>query len=477
MNRLGNPQSNPNTASKLQRQPPKTKAFDLHHEEAFSKPAAHNPNKRQRISNSSSASNGSATPVIDLVDESRDNRRHGSPPTNRSGQSQSQAAQHRKDSFGNKGVEEYRTVEDWVNPRRRPTRQSMIGQNSGGGGSNRFLSKDAQGKKRSVVRLDESNDREDPDDPIVSDSDEFPQNQPVTDSSPQVIVGPYKGTAFLNVKVNRYPKASMKETGHTSRFFNPAQDREQKPRSTQSELENKSGPNGKLVRVTRQQGGKSEEPKLSTSIGSYEDPMSLDEISSEHFEKELEEKQMARRLVDELEKSRLSSAKSTRRELRNRPSQEDNSSEEDILAKKADIKHTDFGNSKKVKRKKVPGEVWYDVVQIFSATNRWLVGSSKVSWSLLHDSNSGKLIAHDGDGTVMVGFLTKSIEKIEICGQGGTSGKMVIHKSRNMNAGDSTQIFLELKNADQSIPLAERIKASDKVLGLLPKTEWVFEIV
>jgi sentrin-specific protease 7 len=479
VNRLGNSHSNPNPDCKSQRPITSThqKAFDLHRDEAFAKPTAHNRHKKQKISTAPVESNGSSAHVVDLDDEPGDGWRHGVLPTNRSGQSQSQTVRHRNGSFGNGGVEEFQRVEEMVNPRRRQISHSTGGQMSKGGGSNRFLAMDAEGKKRSAVRLDESVDGDDPNDPISDSDAEFPQNQPDKKGSVQVLIsGPHKGSAFrvppqrkangtLNLDVTR----SSTQTGTMSEYFAPAQDRQRKLNSAGSHYANEPRPNRNLARLTRQQDLKSKkESARSTSNGSYEDSMSLDEISTDHHRKDFAGKLIAGRLVEEREKSNRSSTLTNGRDLRNRPSGDDSTSEEDVLAKKADIKHTDFGNSKKLKRKKIPGEDWYDVVQVFSKADRWLVEGSKSAWSLCQNCEAGVLTIFDEKNSAVpdLVLVPRSVNKIM---QGLDNSKIIIFKAVDQTAQRANMICLEFKDSDQSKLFTDKMKLYMPNIGVFHK--------
>jgi hypothetical protein len=146
------------------------------------------------------------------------------------------------------------------------------------------------------------------------------------------------------------------------------------------------------------------------------------------------------------------------------------SSDEESHNKKADMHHTGFGNSKKVKQSKPRGEEWFGVVQVFCGSRKWLVASEGKTWSLHENCQANVLTFFDDQGTAVKDLTLHlgSLRKIE---RGKRYPKMVIHKSIDQTANKTSQICVEFSERDDGSAFIERLKKFSPSIGDIIKEE------
>jgi len=232
--------------------------------------------------------------------------------------------------------------------------------------------------------------------------------------------------------------------------------------------------------VTRQQNGIPGKKINTNSLGIRHDDSdddSMDELSAEYSRAQKMHKENANgllitdKLLTEHNNFRGSPSSSKERGARMPSSHFEESSDEESTKKKADIQRTDFSNPKKAKPKKVPGQHRYDVVSLFSESEKWLVGANTEKWCLEHDTVAGKLMLVGPDGQTSWTYPTSKIEKIEFENE---SSKMVVHKPRDMSMKSEINFCLELKDADQAYLFRENLKSKHATISMLRKPPYVF---
>jgi hypothetical protein len=404
---------------------------------------------------------------------SGDNSRHVRPPSSaRSGQSQTQNGQRRTDSFG--VVDEYHTLEDTMKPPRQRTRNSGSsgGHLSNGGGSNRFRK---TLPTPTVVRL--------VDDDIVDSGDVLASSHsnPIKNSNSKVevqIPAPprpaYQGTS--NRDASR-PKRSLwlngnskeaSESSDTSRYF-PRQNGHQASNPSNSRSVNGSAAERNSGHETRQSDRTFGSRKGSDATTQNLEDKSFDELSVEHLDQTSRtHRQIADELLAAVRRPKKLSAALRGNNSRQTSINLDDSSDEEPRNKKADMHHTDFGSSKKVKQSKPRGEGRFDVLQVYSPSQKWLVSGQKVTWSL-HENCKDSLFSFFDDQGIAVPGLELNPKAISKLIRANNYPKIIIHKSVDLTANRSPWICVEFSERDEAATLVERIKKFYPEVGVVPK--------
>lgn len=444
--------------------------FNFHEE--HSRRGEQPPRKRQRVDGTPTSHNGSSKSPIDLEAGSANSNRQMGPPASKSGSSQGMKGPQYQ------GVEEYHRVEDTVGFSKRknnpPDRQI-----SNGNGSKRFLPKAKN--ERWVGRLDDDNDPISEDDLAVTGSRHINKatsqlarksNLEVQIPTPRQAEGTtgYQGTSH---KQPSRPKEKMWGNGDArqtpeeekgekfSRFFPNAQNPQQRKNSTGSHSADDTAPSRTSARLSDQQNGTPSTKKAPTDNSSppLNPNVSIDELNADEFYQHT-----AGTLLAKQKTARAGESKSKGADKRSQSITLDESSDDDLSNDKANMITTDFIPSSKAKPKKRPGEVTFDVLQVFSKSYKWLLASSLKRWTLLENCKEGTFTIFDEHGEAVPDLVLapQSISKIV---RGKDNSKLVLHKSMDQTAKRSPQICLELSDEAECDFFAERLKKAYPNIG------------
>jgi hypothetical protein len=417
------------------------KTFDLHN--GYSQQADHNPNKRRRIGGKSM---GHASPkdVIELdgVTANGQNRRESS--TAKSGFSHSQHGYSANTSLGDEAtVPEFNRVESLMNPSRghyqnRKIRKTMQ-QNESSLDAQMTNTRSGRLSKPdgpTVVRLDESQGGEDPNDPISDTGMESPRR--CNKSTPQVIIRSPEDTAFRGSPRSKpgTARAGLDSTKH----------------ATENGLKSKYFPQAHQPKRDSQRDLGQTKANTSKNHQDHQED-NVDDLSAEHY--------------NSPRGSLGKRNRSTKSEAGQAVAIEDSSDDEITALKNGNIKPSTFPSSKKQKSGKF-GEDRYEISQIFSATHVWFHGGNRKRWFLLHDRDNNSLRI-EGDDAPSLGMGLVSINSIEF---GEESANVVIHKSRDNGFGGATQLCLTLGDSNQSKALAKGL--SGPTIKAIHKTGFVY---
>jgi hypothetical protein len=249
------------------------------------------------------------------------------------------------------------------------------------------------------------------------------------------------------------------ETLEFSKYFPNSQNLRQRNNLNESHSADDRAANKASARLFDQQNGNSNNQKsLPRESSPLLDPdASLDELTSEDFNRRTADVLLAKQKT-----AKVAAVKSKETGSRSHSISLDDFSDDDLANKSADIEPTIFASKRRQQAKKSSMQT-YKIFQVFSETSKWLVNAAKNPWSLIHDTKAGTLTVLDDFDQRELDFSANSIGHIELNDE---SSKMIIHKSRDMNAGGSTLIYLQFSSPDQSMSLAEHLKSIYRTIGL-----------
>jgi hypothetical protein len=365
-------------------------------------------------------------------------------------------------------------MEDNVKPKQ--TRRRSLGlsqwQVSKTGGPHRENAPEAP--QRSVFKLPEFSEGEDPNDRIV-DVDMIDPEALDDSHSGDIIQSFYKGHANpqsarqnFRGRVSKISKTTTTETGQNPPYFNGLKaDQKRRSASTSKAVEELSHSKSGLV-TTSQQNGVSSKIKrgLEVSAGRRGSEHDLDELALVTPEspnsKTAGHLGIANQLLGK-RKQPIGSAVS------NMNCQHDIESEDS----EAEIKKTDIATTSpsiKRKRQKVQGEDWFDVVQVFSQSHQWLINGRAKPWSLRRKDTDGSLTVYNHEGAIVsdLVLMPDSIRQV-ICNVDNDDGKLQMNKSKDQTAKKASSVFLELGDSNQSYVFCEKVRLISTIT-LVPKS-------
>jgi hypothetical protein len=473
VNRLGNKSSNNSVSATRQPNHPAAKTFDL----TGPSGQEYNPNKRQRIERTPMSSNASPNQAIDLEPDPRYNYNSRRPSTARSGQSQSYSGHQIigsvRDDPGRVG--EFLKVERTVNLKQ--SRKQRRESSSDGNGAKR--------NRPSVVRLDETNDRELSIDPIQSDSEPHatvPKHVQTSRTTLQIQIpsqrqsaSSYQGNSYLKPPRNQ-PNGRHREftaaavQGPTvSQHFSQANSEMQRRNSRGSISGDEMANIHNAQQATRQQARSSAKKsnKNPPSSVRYEDDGAVDEISAEHYRREEQmEYELAQKLLAKPKHNHRLDSK--RGSAQHQIFQVAVSSDEEDTRRKGDIPQTNFSTSKKTKAKQNPNEERYDISQVLIKGHTWLHEGNNNIWSLRLNCQENTLSIHNEHGSAVSDLILapRSIHKIL---RGRDNSKVVVFKAADQSVRGASMLHLEFLDRDQSEGFVEKVKSFSPNIGVIGK--------
>ncbi len=251
-----------------------------------------------------------------------------------------------------------------------------------------------------------------------------------------------------------------------SRFFPTTQNPQQRKNSIGSNSDDGTGPSRTSAGLSGQQNGNPSTKKAPSRTSSplLDPDASVDELNADEFYQ-----QTAGGLLAKQKTAKAAESKSKGADERSQSITLHESSDDDLVNKKADMVSTDFVSASKAKSKKQPGEARFDVIQVFSKSHKWLLASSRKRWSLLENCKQGILTIFDenGDAVPDLVLAPQSITKIM---RGDDNPKLHLSKSLDQTAKKSSQICLELSDLSECDFFTERMKKSFSTLGTFSKS-------
>ncbi|RDL36391.1 uncharacterized protein BP5553_05743 [Venustampulla echinocandica] len=388
------------------------------------------PAKRRRIDDKGNGKWVSSTPVIELDPESPPSQTYRENSTIKpSLPGYEQQSQRRGNTSANIGmVGEFQTVEAMVNPQNQKPRNKLP------------QTVNAREQRDQGARLRSLSPNEDQDDPI-SDG-ERTRAEPKKNSVPRVEIPSYKGNAFRKPARN-----------NLGGYLNNSRS----PRHVSVDSNQATGDQ------------KAKKRRLDPPSTDQDENLDIDDLAADHYidmGKDLAEKKRAVELL---------TAASGTNMIGKRVSKEftavDESSEDDYTNSTADIKPTKFNKAKQTQK---PNETKYALQQIFSKTHKWLTECAVGPWILNYkkdiDHNSLRddvLQIIDRDEGHQFDIRASTINKIEF---DNNSGKMVLHRSKDLKNRDGHQVFLELSDAGDSLKLRSLLEKRRSDISYINKT-------
>lgn len=397
----------------------------------------------------------------------------------RSGQTRTQYGRSASNgSWNGVGVQEYQNVENTVRVRadRSALRKKIKGEQRGTSSMDPPTA-NSRGNKQlpktngmTVVSLGDAHNGEDPND-LISDV-EIVSSWPMKNSTPQVVIGSYQGSAFRAPPRTKIRRSNIStDPALRSKHF-PAGHLEQEKHVIPGPISTReTEPARKRSRMLKMQGTDVNTKSIAQpSVDLYESDHSPDDLTTGHcFNDEQADWDQAQALLKRPKAGKSQHA--ARKRPRDTEAHSDISEDDLSLVRNADIKPADFHTSKKSSQKKRSREESYDVVQLFSETETWLLPGSDAHWSLSYNPFSERLSVFASDGNLQFDLSIKTIAKIEV---NNDSAKLVFHNSRDMtDSGKGSHIYLELRDKDKSLSLRDSLESKDVTIKIIQKSGFV----
>jgi hypothetical protein len=374
-------------------------------------------------------------------------------------------------------IKEYNVVEDMMRVRSGTSRKRRRSQHRSNESSEAQMSQKEPSshisKKKytengtEIVRLD------DPNDPIEDDYyKQKPQLQRTpTSTNIEIVINSsapapaYEGSAFRKEARPRTNGSTSREaqTDRTSKFFHPQnpdtaviRTRGNSHPINESSSDGKPEPSSTKPNLGSDRRGAAHSPNteedFDDSIDQLAMPQALDQDTAA---RETAQDLLARRQI-----SKTSSAPKRRAaQVQNVDLTSEDDEDELQTQKYADIKPITFITSTKPKLKqKKQEEERYDMFEVFSQSQRWLLLEERNSWYLyfgINHNEAASLIVDRGD-SIPICLPLNSIKRV--FWQRGNP-RIFIHKASGNDFLQESQIYITLKSADQSAKLAKLLQS------------------
>ncbi|KAF8861195.1 hypothetical protein BDZ45DRAFT_281618 [Acephala macrosclerotiorum] len=411
--------------------------------------------KKQRTDHGSVITKSSPASPIDLDEDTLDRQGHDS--VARSGYSHTMNESQKNTTRREMYVDEFRSSEDITKINSKRPRQRRNGHSNGvgnGGGTHKYRIPNG-----SIIN---AGDREDSADPIVDPEIELIGKRAFKKSSVlEVQIPSYEPNIYNQSRNHPDSNANAKSIRNKGIFPSTSETPLSSPHfamfgDDDHKKSSKARQTSKLMAANGNPRSMGQDGRVSTSNAprSSHPDTGLDELGEDQFEPgERSDFETAQALIRKQKATREQRPPSQHESINLDDSDEDNSAEANIIPTqfKTESKNPDVVGT-------------YELRQLFSRPKIWLRDTDKKTWTMTLNKKIHCLQSFDEQGNTNLSFLTNPFKFFEWHKE---SSKVAIHRPRDHQASNGTEIFLEFSSLGQREQFVKDMRAVYKTLNVI----------